>query len=167
VRVIVMALVLLAAAGRARADVPAGAEQRFEHEKKSVGLAVALEAISPIAGMGCFYGGASDQATVLSIVSVGAIGAGVGGVFWLSHVDNQHASGFSGVALSAEQGAAISLLVAAGVTYILARISGLALAPDATRTFNEDLRHRVGLPPSEPTIPFHAWAPLPGVAFQF
>lgn len=165
-----MALVLLAAAadaGGARADVPAGAEQRYEQQKKSVGLAIALEAISPIAGMGCFYGGVSDQATVLSLVSAGAIGAGVGGAFWLIHVDNQHASGVGGVALSVEQGAAISLLVAAGVTYILARISGLALAPDATRTFNEDLRHRVGLPPSEPTIPFHAWAPLPGAAFQF
>lgn len=166
-RLAAIALVLVAMAGQARADVPAGAAERYDHEKKSVGLAIALEAISPIAGMGCFYGGTSDQATVLALVSVGAIGAGVGGAFWLIYVDNQHASGAGGIALSAEQGAAISLLVAAGVTYIIARISGLSLAPDATRTFNEELRQRVGLPPSEPTIPFHAWAPLPGVAFQF
>ncbi len=162
-----MALVWLAMAGAARADVPAGAAERYERDKKSVGLAIALEAISPIAGMGCFYGDAGDQATVLALVSAGAIGAGVGGVFWLIHIDNQHASGVGGIALSAEQGAAISLVVAAGVTYVLARISGLSLAPDATRTFNEDLRHRMGLPASEPTIPFHAWAPLPGLAFQF
>ncbi|MES1207427.1 MAG: hypothetical protein ABUS79_15945, partial [Pseudomonadota bacterium] len=157
-RLAAIALLLLALARSARADVPAGAAERYDHEKKSVGLAIALEAISPIAGMGCFYGGTSDQATVLALVSVGAIGAGVGGVFWLIHVDNQHAGGVGGVALSAEQGAAISLIVAAGVTYVLARISGLSLAPDATRTFNEVLRQRVGLPPSEPTIPFHAWA---------
>jgi hypothetical protein len=167
VRVVAIALVWLAMAGPARADVPAGAAQRYERDEKSVALAVMLEAISPIAGMGCFYAGASDQATVLALVSVGAIGAGVGGAFWLIHVDNQHASGLGGIALNVEEDAAISLLVTAGVTYVIARISGLALAPDATHAFNDDLRHRVGLPPLEPTIPFHAWAPLPGVAFRF
>ncbi|HSS37390.1 MAG TPA: hypothetical protein VLT58_01355 [Polyangia bacterium] len=166
-RAVAIALVWLAMAGTVRAEVPAGAEERYEQDKKSVGLAIALEAISPIAGMGCFYGDVGDQATVLALVSTGAIGAGVGGIFWLRYVEHQHASGVGGVALSVEEGSAISLIVAAGLTYILARISGLSLAPDATRTFNEDLRHRVGLPPSEPTIPFHAWAPLPGVAFQF
>jgi hypothetical protein len=151
----------------ARADPPPGAEARFEHDRKSVGLAVTLEAISPIAGMGCFYAGESDKATVLALVSTGAIGAGVGGAFWFIHLQNEHASGLGGFALNAEQGAAISLMVAAGVTYIIARISGLSLAPEATRAFNEDLRHQLGLPPSELTIPFHAATPLGTATFHF
>jgi hypothetical protein len=160
-----LACLLLATA--ARAEPPPGAQERFEHDKKSVGLAVTLEALSPIAGMGCFYAGESDKATVLAIVSTGAIGAGVGGAFWFMHLENQSSGGFSGFARNAEEGAAISLIVAAGITYIVARISGLSLAPDATRAFNEDLRQRLGLPPSEPTIPFHAAAPVVSATFRF
>lgn len=160
-------LTLLTLAATARAEPPPGATDRFEHEKKSVGLSIALEAISPIAGMGCFYGGDSEKATVLALVSAAAAGAGVGGALWLIHLNNEHVSGFSGVTSDAERGAALSLLVAAGVTYVIARISGLSLAPDATRAFNDQLREHLGLPAAEPTIPFHAWAPLPGVGFRY
>jgi hypothetical protein len=160
-------LLLAAVTGVARADPPPGAQERFEHEKKSVGLAVTLEAISPIAGMGCFYGGENDKATVLALVSTGAMAAGVGGAVWLVHLEGESGGGFSGVTRNLEEGGAISLLVAAGVTYVITRISGLSLAPEATRAYNEDLRQRVGLPPSEFTIPFHAWAPLPGMSFTF
>jgi hypothetical protein len=167
VRAAVLTLVLLTVTGAARADPPPGAQERFDHEKKSVGLAVTLEAISPIAGMGCFYGGESDKATVLALVSTGAIGAGVGGAIWLVHLEGQSGGGFGGVTRNLEEGGAISLLVAAGVTYVITRISGLSLAPQATRAYNEDLRQRVGLPPSELTIPFHAWATLPSLSFTF
>ena len=166
-RILAPALMCLFVATAARAEPPPGAEARFEHQKKSVALAVTLEAVSPIAGLGCFYGGESDKATVLALVSTGAIGAGVGGAFWFLHLEGENASGVGGVALNVEKGAAISVLVAAGVTYLIARVSGLSLAPDATRAFNEDLRQRLGLPPSELTIPFHAWAPLPGMSFRF
>ena len=167
-RILAPMLACLLVAGAARAETPPpGAEERFERGKKSVGLAVTLEAISPIAGMGCFYGGESDKATVLALVSAGAIGAGVGGAFWFLHLQGENSSGLGGVELNVERGAAISLLVGAAVTYLITRISGLSLAPDATRAFNEDLRHQLGLPPSELTIPFHAATPLGTAAFRF
>jgi len=167
VRIFAPMLACLLVATTARAEPLPGAEERFEHQQKSVGLAVTLEAISPIAGLGCAYGGESDKATLLALLSAGAIGVGVGSAFWLIHLEGEHASGLSGFTLDAEQGTAISLLVAAGVTYIVARISGLSLAPDATRAFNEDLRHQLGLPPSEMTIPFHASTPLGTATFRF
>ncbi len=166
-RALPILLLCLTVAGAARAEPPAGAQERFDREKKSVGLAITLEAVSPIAGMGCFYAGESDKGTALALVSVGAIGAGAGGLFWLLHLEGEHGGGVGGVARNLEESAAISLLVAAGVTYVIARVSGLSLAPDATRDFNEELRQRVGLPPSEPTIPFHAAVPLGGAAFRF
>ena len=162
-----LTLLLLMAAGTARAEAPPGAQEKFDQEKKSVGLAITLEAISPIAGMGCFYGGESDKATVLALVSTGAIGAGVGGAVWFVHLRSENSTGFAGVTRHLEEGTAISLLVAAGVTYVITRISGLSLAPDATRAYNEDLRQRVGLPASEPTVPFHAWATVPSMSFTF
>jgi hypothetical protein len=167
VRALPILLLGLAIAGTARAEPPPGAQEKFDHDKKSVGLAITLEAVSPIAGMGCFYAGENDKATALALISTGAIGAGAGGVFWFLHLEGEHGSGVGGVALNLEKSAAISLMVAAGVTYVISRISGLSLAPDATRAFNEDLRQRVGLPPSEPTIPFHAALPLGAAAFRF
>lgn len=166
-RILAPTLACLLVATAARAEPPAGAQERFEHDKKGAGLAVTLEAISPIAGMGCFYGGESDKATVLALVSAGALGAGVGGALWFVHLQGESAGGVSGVALNLEKGAAISVLVAAGVTYLIARISGLSLAPDATRAFNEDLRQQLGLPPSELSIPFHAATPLGAATFRF
>ncbi len=166
-RALSILLLCLTGAGTARAAPAPGAQERFDRDKKNVGLAITLEALSPIAGAGCFYAGESDKATALAVLSVVAIGGGVGGAFWLLHLEGEHDSGVGGVALNLEESAAISLLVAAGVTYVIARISGLSLAPDATRAFNEDLRQRVGLPPAEPTIPFHAALPLGGATFRF
>jgi hypothetical protein len=157
----------IALAGPARAEPPPDAVAQFEHQKKSVALAVTLEAICPVAGMGGFYAGDSEHATVLAVVSGTALVVGAGSLLWLLHLEDQHASGFSRVELDAEQGSAISLLVVAGVAYLMARVSGLALAPDATHAYNDELRERLGLPPPEPVIPFHALAPVPTLSFRF
>lgn len=161
------ALAFLLLAAPARAEPAPDAAAQFEHQKKSVALAVTLEAISPIAGVGGFYAGDSEHATVLAVVSGSALVVGAGSLLWLLHLDGQQASGFDRVELDAEQGTAISLLVAAGVAYLVSRISGLALAPDATHVYNDDLRARMGLPPPEPTIPFHALAPVPTLMFRY
>jgi hypothetical protein len=157
----------IALARPARAEPPADAVAQFERQKKSVGLAVTLEAISPVAGIGGFYAGDSEHATVLAVVSGTALVVGAGSLLWLLHLEDQHASGFGRVELDAEQGSAISLLVVAGVAYLMARVSGLALAPDATHAYNDELRARLGLPPPEPVIPFHALAPVPTLTFRF
>jgi hypothetical protein len=143
------------------------AAQTYAAQKKSVALAVTLEALSPIAGVGAFYAHDPDRATVLTIVSAVAAGVGVGSAFWLVHLDGQQESGVSREIQDVEQGAAISVLVTAAVVYLVARISGLALAVDATDAFNEDLRQRVGLPPPEPVVPFHALAPGPMFTLRF
>jgi hypothetical protein len=161
-----LAAMTIAAPARA-ADPPPQAAAQYEHEKKSVALAVTLEAISPIAGVGGFYAGDSEHATVLAVVSGTALVVGAGSLLWLLHLEDQHAGGFGRVELDAEQGSAITLLVVAGVAYLMARISGLALAPDATHIYNDELRARLGLPPPEPVIPFHALAPVPTLTFRF
>jgi len=162
-----LCLAAILAAGPTRAEAPPAAAARYEHEKKSVTLAVTLEAISPVAGVGAFYAGDSDHATVLAVVSGTALVVGTGSLLWLLHLEDQHASGFDRAELDVEQGSAISLLVVAGVAYLMARISGLALAPDATNVHNDDLRARLGLPPPEPVVPFHAWAPVPSLSIRF
>lgn len=166
-RTLALLLAFLTLSASVHAEAVPAAAQQFEHQKKSVALAVTLEAISPIAGTGCFYAGDSDRATVLAVVSATALGAGVGGAFWLIHLEGQHAGGFSRATLDLEQGSAISLLVVAGVAYLMARISGLALAPEATDEHNDALRQRLGLPPPEPLVPFHALAPVPTIAIPF
>ena len=150
---------LLGLASAARAQTAAApAAQAYEAQKKSVALAVTLEALSPIAGVGGFYAHDPDRATFLAILSGVAAGAGVGSAFWLIHLDGQHAAGADRVFQDVEQGAAISILATAAIVYLVARISGLALAPEATATFNENLRQGLGLPPLEPVVPFHALA---------
>ena len=49
----------------------------------------------------------------------------------------------------------------------IARISGLALASEATAAFNDSLRQDLGLPPPEPVVPFHALAPGPMFTLRF
>jgi len=166
-RLLAATLAILLLAAPARAEPPPAADARFEHDKKSVALAVTLEALSPIAGVGAFYAGDSDHGTVLAVVSGTALVVGAGSLLWLLHLEDQQDSGFSRVELDAEQGSAISLLAVAGVAYILARVSGLALAPDAIHAYNDELRTRLGLPPPEPLIPFHALAPVPTLGFRF
>ena len=126
-----------------------------------------LEALSPIAGMGAFYAHDTDRATLLAIVSVVAAGAGVGSAFWLIHLDGQHPTGVDRAFQDAEQGTAITVLVTAAIVYVVARISGLALASEATAEFNDNLRQGLGLPPPEPVVPFHALAPGPMFTLRF
>jgi hypothetical protein len=151
------------------APAPVSAEQRYAAQKKSVALAVTLEALSPIAGMEAFYAHDTDRATVLAIVSVVAAGAGVGAAFWLIHLDGQHPTGIDRVIQDSEQGTAITVLVTAAIVYLVARISGLALASEATAEFNDNLRLDMGLslPPPEPVVPLHALAPGPMFTLRF
>ena len=126
-----------------------------------------LEALSPIAGMGAFYAHDTDRATVLAIVSAVAAGAGVGSAFWLIHLDGQHPTGVDRVFQDAEQGTAITVLATAAIVYLVARISGLALAPEATADFNENLPAGAGPAAPEPVVPFHALAPGPMFSLRF
>jgi hypothetical protein len=172
VRSLATLVCLLGLAPMARAETapaPVSAEQRYAAQKKSVALAVTLEALSPIAGMGAFYAHDTDRSTVLAIVSVVAAGAGVGAAFWLIHLDGQHPTGVDRVIQDSEQGTAITVLVTAAIVYLVARISGLALASEATAEFNDNLRQDMGLslPPPEPVIPFHALAPGPMFTLRF
>ena len=153
----------VAAAEQRSAAAQASAAESYAAQKKSVALAVTLEALSPIAGMGAFYAHDTERATVLAIVSAVAAGAGVGSAFWLIHLDGQHPTGLDRAFQDTEQGTAITVLVTAAIVYVVARISGLVMAPEATADFNDNLRQGLRLPPAEPVVPFHALAP--GVMF--
>jgi hypothetical protein len=168
VRFFAAVVCFLAMAGVARAQtMPGPAAQTYQSESKSVALAVTLEALSPIAGMGAFYAHDTDRATLLAIISVVAAGAGVGAAFWLIHLDGQHPTGVDRAFQDAEQGTAITVLVTAAIVYVVARISGLALASEATAEFNENLRQGLSLPPPEPVVPSHALAPGPMFTLRF
>ncbi len=157
----------LTASARAQTAPPSAAES-YRAQKKSTALAVTLEVLSPIAGTGAFYAHDADRATVLAILSAVAAGAGVGSAFWLVHLDGEPpATGVDSAFHDVEQGAAISVLATAAIVYLVARISGVALAVEATATFNGELQQKVGLPPSEPVIPFHALAPGPLLTVRF
>ena len=136
-------------------------EQAYGARKKSVALAVTLEALSPIAGTGAFYAHDSDRGLTVAITSALAAGAGVGSAFWLIHLSHQQESGFNRTVQDFEQGTAISILATAAIVYVVARVSGLVLAPEATEAFNDQLRTDLGVPP-EPVVPFHAMALAPG-----
>lgn len=154
-RTITAMLLVLFSAGTAQAQVlaappsqptitPAEAQARYEHERKSPGLALTLEAVSPIAGMGTYYTGTeTDKATFLAITTTIAAAAGVGGVFWLIHLDREHPSGGERALVDFEQATAISLLVTSGLVYLLSRASGLSLASQATDSYNEELQRRL------------------------
>jgi hypothetical protein len=174
VRIFVTLVCLLGLASVAEAQTtPASAAgqvaaaRAYAEQKKSVALAVTLEALSPIAGVGGFYAHDTDRATFLAILSGVAAGAGVGSAFWLIHLDGQHPTGVDRVFQDAEQGTAITLLATAAIVYLVARISGLVLAPEATAAFNENLHQGLGLPPPEPVVPFHALAPGPMFTLRF
>jgi hypothetical protein len=172
VRTLAIAACLLGLAARAQAQTapasPASsAAERYEAGKKSAALAVTLEALSPIAGVGAFYAHDSDRGLTVAITSALAAGAAVGSAFWLVHLDHQQASGFDRTIQDAEQGTAISVLIGAGIVYLVARIAGVALASEATAAFNEDLREGLGLPAPEPVVPFHALAPGPMLSVRY
>ncbi len=81
---------------------------------------------------------------------------------WLIHLEGERGGGFGGVTRNVEQGRR-HLVAGGGGCHVrhhphLGPVAGAATprAP-STRTCASG----VGLPPSEPTIPFHAWATLP------
>jgi len=172
VRTVAVLAFFLAAAGTGPAAAQtvrpaAAAEQAYAARKKSVALAVTLEVLSPIAGLGAFYAHDTDRGLTLSITSALAAGAGVGSAFWLIHLSHQQESGWNRTVQDFEQGTALSILATAAIVYVVARVSGLVLAPEATEAFNEDLRNGLGLPPPEPVVPFHALAPGPMLSLRF
>jgi hypothetical protein len=170
VRTLTVAACLLALAGRSRAEPPPPtSEARYEEQRKSPALAVTLEAVSPIAGMGALYAHDTDRGWLLAIVSTVAAGAGTGAVLWLVHLGNEPASGTyspSRFVHDTEEGSAIALLATSAIVYVVARVSGLALASDATEAFNERLRQETGTPP-EPVVPLHALAPGAMLSVRF
>jgi hypothetical protein len=131
-------------------------EALYQKQKKSVALGVTLEAICPIAGVGAFYAGDSDKGTFLAILSGLTGGAAVGAAFYLIHLSHENAGGVDRAINDAETGVAWTVLVVGGVVYLLARASGLSYAPDAVEAFNTQLQQRIGVPPPEPLVPFHA-----------
>jgi len=159
-RAVVAALLITLAAGSVRAQTaptttlpppvpPASqvAQQTYQREKKSPGLAVTLETLCPIAGAGSLYVGRDgDKAGVLAGLSGVAAGVGVGSVFWLLHTENQHPSGVSRAENDTYEGIAITLLVTSGIVYLLARASGISLASQGADEHNEELRQRLAAP---------------------
>ena len=122
-------------------------QEQYDRQKKSPALALTMEALCPIAGVGGFYAGERDRPTLLAVISGVAAGVGVGSVLWLVHLDGQDSGGFGAVTKSASQGTAISLLVTSSLVYLLTRVSGLALASEATGAYNADLQARLGARP--------------------
>jgi hypothetical protein len=133
-------------------------EALYQRQKKSVALALTLEALCPIAGAGAFYAGDNDKATLLAVLSAVSAGAAVGSAFYLVHLSHQSPSGVEHVLSDVEGGTAWAVLVVGGAIYLLTRISGLSLAPDSVASFNVDLQQRLGVPPTESLVPFHARA---------
>ena len=130
-------------------------------------LAVTLEALSPIAGMGGFYAHDTDRATFLAIMSGLAAGAGIGSAFWLIHLDGQHPTGVDRVFQDAEQGAAITVLATAAIVYLVARISGSWRRPKRPRPSTRICGRGWACRRPSPLIPFHALAPGPTFSLRF
>lgn len=130
-----------------RSETSPGAQQLYERERKSPGLALTLETLCPIAGAGTLYAGREgDKAGFLAILSGLSAGAAVGSVFWLLHLDAQHSSGVSRAENDVYTGAAITVLVTSGIVYLLARASGISLASQATDEYNGELQQRLLAP---------------------
>jgi hypothetical protein len=142
----VLLLMLVCRSGQAQTPAPSR-QQQYEQQRKSPALALTIEALCPIAGMGGFYGGETDKATLLAVLSGVTGGLAVGSVLWLIHLDNQNSSGVGQVTTPVQQGAAISVLVTSAVVYLLARASGLVVASEATTSYNLDLQQRLGVRP--------------------
>ena len=149
------------------ADASPSPEAQYQRQKKSVALALTLEILCPIAGAGAFYAGESDHATVLAAVSAVNAGLAVGSAFYLIHLSHQNPSGAGRVLYDIESGAAWTGLIAGGMLYLLTRISGLSLAPDAVTSFNVDLQQRLGVPPAGPQVPFRAQVTGLSLAWRF
>lgn len=142
-------------------------EALYQQQQKSVALAVTLEALCPIAGMGALYAGEDDKATVLVIASTISGGAAAGALLYIIHLDHQNPTGVDHVWSDVQSGASWTVLVVGGVIYLLTRVSGLSFAPDAVASFNLDLQQRIGMPPTEPMVPFHAQATGASLIWRF
>lgn len=142
-------------------------EALYQRQKKSAALALTLEALCPIAGAGVFYAGDGEKATVLAISSVVSAGAAVGAAFYLVHLSHQSPSGVERVVSDVLRGTAWTVLGVGGVFYLLTRISGLSLAPEAVAGFNADLEQRLGVPPGESSVPIHARAKGLSLTWRF
>jgi hypothetical protein len=161
-------LFLLLASSPARADDAVTPRARYEQQKKSVALAVTLEAICPIAGAGAFYAGETDKGTLLAVMSAVSAGVAVGSAFYLIHLDHQDPSGsVDRVFSDIQSGAAWTGLVLGSLFYLLTRVSGLSLAPDAVGAFNVNLQQQLGVSPTEPTVPFHAQVTGASLTWRF
>jgi hypothetical protein len=157
-----------AAQGAPAAPADEQKEKQYQQQKKSGALAVTLEALCPIAGLGVAYAGDPSKALVLAILSAVTGGAATGAAFELIHLNGQHPTGGDRAVLDVEQGASWTVLVIAGVVYVVSRISGLTLAPETTEAFNLDLRGRLGLPSNDRwDTPPQALAPGPMLTFRF
>ena len=91
----------------------------------------------------------------------------MGSAFWLIHLSHQQESGFNRTVQDSSRGRRITVLVTAAIVYLVARVSGLVLAPEATDAFNDNLRDGPGPAPPEPVVPFHALAPGPMLSLRF
>ena len=155
------------AEGVPQSPPPPDPRQQYALRDKSPALALTLELICPLAGAGVLYARDTDKALVLGGLSILALGAGAGSAYALLHFGNQHPTGTDRVILDVEQGAAVTVLVGAVVSYLILRISGLVLAPRAVAAFNADLQQQLGIPPAEPVLPAHALAPGVNLKLRF
>ncbi len=160
-------LCLLLVARTSLADGIPSAAEAYQQQKKSVALAVTLEAICPIAGVGAFYAGEDDKGTVLALVSGLSGGVAVGSLLFLIHESHQNPSGVDHVFSDVETGTAWTVLVVGGIIYLVTRISGPSFAPDAVSAFNLDLQQRLGVPGTEPLVPFHAQVTGASLTWRF
>ena len=138
-------------AGRARAETahPGQTPSRpTARRRRASALAVTLEALSPIAGIGAFYAHDTDRGLTLAIISTVAAGPAWGRRSGSSISATSRRRGGTALVQDAEQGTAISILATAAIVYVVARVSGLVLAPEATDAFNDQLRRTWASRPS-------------------
>jgi hypothetical protein len=131
-------------------------EARYQQQKKNVPLAITLEVLCPIAGAGALYAGAGEMAIVLAARSAMSAVVAVGSTFYLIYLSHQHPTGAGRVLHDIETVTAWTGLISSGALYLLTRVAGVALAPDAVTSFNDDLQQRLGLPPPGLQVPFRA-----------
>jgi hypothetical protein len=138
------------------ADARSPPEAQYQQQKKSAPLALTLELLCPIAGAGAFYAGDSDQAAVLASRSALSAAVALGSGLYLIHLAHQSPSGAGRVLYDLESATAWTGLVVGGALYLLTRVNGLALAPDAVTSFNVELQQRLGLATDGPQPPLRA-----------
>jgi hypothetical protein len=160
-------LLVLGATARAQSAPGVSAQETYEARKKSVPLAITLEALSPIGGAGVFYAHDPTRGATIMVLSTLTAAAGVGAALWIGHLSGQQESGVNRVVQDVEEGTAISVLLTAAIFYVGFRAAGVAQAIESTNRYNDEVRQDLGLPPPEPVIPTHALAPGLMLPFRF